>query len=69
MSFMSFDDADLDQYVTIELTLRQAVYISNIMSLYIESGLAADAADLLEAYGSIFSSIEEFGNINTEDQE
>jgi hypothetical protein len=65
MSYMSFENIDLDQYVTVEVTLRQAIHISNLLSFHLESGLSVDEADMLEAYEAIFSSIESFGNINS----
>jgi hypothetical protein len=61
---MSFENVDLDQHVSIEITLRQAIHISNLLSFHLESGLSVDEQDMLEAYESIFSSIELFGNID-----
>jgi hypothetical protein len=64
MTHMSFESADLDQPVNIEITLRQAIHISNLLSFHLESGLSVDEQDMLEAYESIFNSIELFGNID-----
>jgi hypothetical protein len=65
VSYMSFETADLDQPVNIEITLRQAIHISNLLSFHLESGLSVDEQDMMEAYEAIFSSIESFGNIDT----
>lgn len=65
MSYMSFENTDLDQYVSIEITVRQAIHISSLLSFHLQSGLSVDEQDMLEAYEAIFSAIESFGNIDS----
>jgi hypothetical protein len=64
MSYMSFQNADLDQLVSIDITLRQAIHLMSILAFHVESGLSVDEDNLMTIYEELFAITEPFGNIN-----
>lgn len=64
MNHMSFNDANLEQSVTVDMTLRQAIHIANLIAFHLESGLSVDEEDMLILYEDIFNAISPFGIVD-----
>ena len=64
MSYMSFDSTNLDQIISVDMTLRQAIHILNLLAFHFESGLSVDEEDMMSLYEEIFALTEPFGNID-----
>ena len=62
MSYMSFSESNLDQVISVDMTLRQAIHIMNILAFHFESGLTVDEEDMMSLYEEVFSSTQPFAN-------
>lgn len=65
MSYMSFENTDLDQIVSVDMSIRQAIHVMNLLSFHLESGLSVDEEDMMSLYEDIFSSVQSFGTIDS----
>lgn len=63
MDRMHFNENDLDQIVSCDLTLEQCVSLLSILDFLLQSGLSDKEADLYEIYVNIFDVISPFGTI------
>jgi hypothetical protein len=63
MGKMHFNENDLDQIVSCDLTLEQCVTLLSILDFLVQSGLSDKETDLYEIYVNIFDVISPFGTI------
>jgi len=64
MESFSIHDSNLDSYINVELTVRQAVYLASLLHFHIENELAFDEDEFLKIYESLFEAIEPYGQID-----
>lgn len=64
MSYMSFENSDLDQTISLDLTIRQAIHIMSLLSFHLESGLSVDEEDMMGLYEELFAATEPFGKLD-----
>ena len=67
MSYLYFNEDNLNQIISVDLTLKQIVHISNMLSFHLESRISVDEQDMMEAYEALFAAIESFGELPEEE--
>lgn len=63
MSYLSFENVNLEEIISVDMSLRQAIHIMSLLAFHFESGLSVDEEDMMSLYEDLFSLIQPFGNI------